>query len=76
MENKQSLESSDAGTDRKMNTNQLYAMLGKRDVEIEYLISQNKEMLQQIQELKQKNQELFDENIKLGGSAHHGTYSK
>lgn len=58
---------------RKMSTTQFYIMLGKRDVEIEYLVNETKELLKKVQELERRNQELFDENVQLGGGISHAT---
>ena len=56
---------------KKMSTTQFYIMLGKRDVEIEYLVNESKELLKRVQELEKRNQELYDENITLGGKTSH-----
>lgn len=58
---------------KRINIDKLFSMIGKRDWEIERLADENKNMLKQIQELQKKNQDLYDENIKLGGGTSHAS---
>ena len=55
----------------KLSMHQYFVMLGRKDVEMEILASQNSELRKQVKDLKNRNQELYDENITLGGKTSH-----
>ncbi len=61
--------------ERKLSTEQLMVMLGRKDIDIEILATENNRLKNELQKLEQRNQELHDENLKLGGGMTHGCNS-
>lgn len=56
---------------RSLSTEQLMLMLGRKDIDMEILMYENSNLKKEIQRLEQRVQELYDENLKLGGGVTH-----
>lgn len=54
-----------------LSTNQIFIMLGRKDYEIELLMTKFSELKKENDNLRNENQKLYDENIKLGGNISH-----
>ena len=58
-------------SNRKLSTEQLMLMLGRKDIDMEILMYENSNLKKEIQRLEERVQELYDENVKLGGNISH-----
>lgn len=59
-------------SNRSLSTEQLMLMLGRKDIDMEILMYENSNLKKEMQRLESRVQELYDENLKLGGGITHG----